>query len=77
MRAPASCRYKCAQKCPNVQDYLYTPTIYDPVKKAWAKPGSLALHNRARIYHSTSLLLPDCRVRRCRLGAHLLAPVCV
>lgn len=45
-------------------DWVYEPTIFDPVTRKWSEKGSLAEMQRPRLYHSTTVLLPTCQVPR-------------
>jgi hypothetical protein len=54
--------WDCKKLCTDVHDFLYAPTIFDPATNKFTPKGALAEHMRPRLYHATSLLLPDCRV---------------
>ncbi|KAI7837152.1 hypothetical protein COHA_009029 [Chlorella ohadii] len=54
--------WDCKKLCTDVHDFLYAPTIFDPATNKFTPKGALAEHMRPRLYHATSILLPDCRV---------------
>ncbi|PSC68470.1 kelch domain-containing [Micractinium conductrix] len=54
--------YNCATFCTCALGWNYEPVIFDPVRKAWSRPGNLAQQRSLRLYHSSAILLPSCKV---------------
>lgn len=54
--------FKCYARCTDVLDFVYEPTLFDPVTRKWSEKGSLEEMMRPRLYHSTAVLLPTCEV---------------
>lgn len=54
--------WRCNDKCTDAHGPIYEAVIFNPLNGKWSAKGSLSEMMQMRLYHSTAILLPDCRV---------------